>query len=135
MPSDERNLSFLRGIDFSAHPLNILNILEMEEEDGTSYRRFLSFAEEEIGARRDEKPCHRRVAEHVKRRQQALAAVGQWVGPRAVNCKVTGWIPGQDTCLGCGPGPGLGACQIYVSVTHPCFSLSLSPSLTLNLKN
>lgn len=85
LPSDERNLSFFRGIDFSAHPLNILNILEMEGELGTNYRRFFSFAEEEIGARGDEKPCHRRVAGHVKRRQQALAAVGQWAGLRAMH--------------------------------------------------
>ena len=44
-------------------------------------------------------------------------------------------IPGQSTCLGCGPGSPLGACQgqpVHVSLTHQCFSPSLSPSLPLS---
>ena len=43
--------------------------------------------------------------------------------------KVTGSIPGQDTCLGLGPGPWLGACKrqpINVSLPLPPPFLSLS---------
>ena len=45
---------------------------------------------------------------------------------------VTSSIPSQDTCLGCGPDPLLGANerQLHINV-----SLSLSPSLPLSLKN
>ena len=40
---------------------------------------------------------------------QTLVLIGeaQWVG-YSVNWKVTGSIPGQGTCLGCGPDPWLG---------------------------
>ena len=39
----------------------------------------------------------------------------------SANWKVTGLIPGQGTCLGCGPGPWVEACKrqlIDVSVIH-----------------
>ena len=39
----------------------------------------------------------------------ALAGVAQWTKRRPVNRKVAGSIPNQGTCLGCGPGPCLGA--------------------------
>ena len=39
--------------------------------------------------------------------------------------RFAGSIPSQGTCLGCGPGPQLGACErqlINVSLIHQCFS-------------
>ena len=60
----------------------------------------------------------------------ALADVAQWIECCPVNQEVTGSIPSQVTCLGCGPGPQLWVCErqlIYVSLTHRCFSPSLSP--------
>ena len=39
----------------------------------------------------------------------ALAGVAQWIEGRPENRKVAGLIPGQGTCLGCRPGPQLGA--------------------------
>ena len=39
---------------------------------------------------------------------KALAGVAQWIEHQPANPKVTGSIPGQSTCLGCGPGPQLG---------------------------
>ena len=41
----------------------------------------------------------------------ALAGVAQWVVHCPVNQRVTGSIPGQDTCPGHGPGPWLGAVE------------------------
>ena len=55
----------------------------------------------------------------------ALAGAAQWTERRPVNQKVAGSIPGQGTCLGCGPGPQLGVCKrqpIDVCLTHWCFS-------------
>ena len=40
-----------------------------------------------------------------RRITQALNGAAQWVGHCPANQKVTGSIPGQGTCLGCGPGP------------------------------
>ena len=61
----------------------------------------------------------------------ALTCVAQWVGHHPANKKVAALIPGQDTHLGCRPGPGLGACErqvISVSLAHRRFSPSpLSP--------
>ena len=51
----------------------------------------------------------------------ALAGVVQWIERRPVHWKVTGLIPSQGTCLGCAPGPQLGAGerqQINVSLTY-----------------
>ena len=67
----------------------------------------------------------------------ALASVAQWVVHHSKNLKVTGWIPSQDTCLGCRPGPWLEVCErqpINISLSHQCFSPSLSLSLSLPLK-
>ena len=35
----------------------------------------------------------------------ALTGVAQWIECRPSNQRVTGSIPTQGTCLGCGPGP------------------------------
>ena len=67
----------------------------------------------------------------------ALTGVAQRVGCRPANRQVAGLIPGQGTCVGGGPGPLLGMCErrlMHVSLVHPCFSPSLSPSLPLSLK-
>ena len=48
-------------------------------------------------------------------------------------CGSAGWAP-VCPCLGCRLGPWLGVCErqpINVSLTHQCFSSSLSPSLPL----
>ena len=41
----------------------------------------------------------------MKKLNMAMAGVVQWIKHRPANQKVTGLIPSQDTCLGCGPGP------------------------------
>ena len=67
----------------------------------------------------------------------ALAGVAQGIQCQPANQKVAHSIPGQGTWLGCGQGPQLGACErqpINVSVTHRCFSLSLSLPPPLSLK-
>ena len=50
-------------------------------------------------------------------------------GIRHRPAKVTGLVPGQGTCLGCRPGPCLGACER--PPTHQCFSPYLSFSLEI----
>ena len=45
-----------------------------------------------------------------------LAGVAQWIERGLVNQRVAGLIPGQGTCLGCGPGPQLGA--LREAITH-----------------
>ena len=65
-----------------------------------------------------------------------LAGVAQWVGHHPADQRVTGSIPSQGTCLGCGPGPRWGAHgrqPIDVSRTHSYSSPSLSPSLPISL--
>ena len=67
----------------------------------------------------------------------SLTGVAQWVECRPANQEVVSSIPSQGTWLGCRLGPYLGACerkQINVSLTHWCFSPSLSPSRSLSLK-
>ena len=61
----------------------------------------------------------------------SLAGVASWVEGQHANQKVAGSIPGQGTCLGCGPGPWLGHVQ---EATDGCFSPSLSPSRPFSLK-
>ena len=61
----------------------------------------------------------------------ALAGVAQWIECWPVNHRVTGLIPGQGTCLGCGPGPQWG---VHKRQPHIDVSLALSPSLLLCLK-
>ena len=68
---------------------------------------------------------------------KALASVAQWIECGLANQRVAASIPSQGTCLGCGPGPQLGAYKrqlINVSLARQCFCPSLSPSLTLSLK-
>ena len=50
----------------------------------------------------------------------------QWVGHPPASPGVTSWIPGVGTCLGCGPGPQLGALEAAGGEKHLCFSLSFS---------
>ena len=70
----------------------------------------------------------------------ALTSVAQLVGHCPTTQRVTGLIPEQGTCLGCGPSPQSGCtCEtqpIEVSLTH-CKSmfLSLSSPLSKNNKN
>ena len=52
------------------------------------------------GVKREEKA-------HFKRKR-ALAGVTQWIEHGPVNQRVSGSIPSQGTCLGCGPGPQSG---------------------------
>ena len=60
----------------------------------------------------------------------ALAGVAQGTECWPANLKVAGLIPGQGPCLGCGPGPQLGACerQPHIDVSLPFF-LPPFPSL------
>ena len=37
--------------------------------------------------------------------EAALAGVAQWIEHPPWKQRVAHWIPSQDTCLGCGPGP------------------------------
>ena len=60
----------------------------------------------------------------------ALVGVAQWIECGPVNQRVAGSIPSQGTCLGCGPGPQLGACEGQPINISPL----LFPSLTLSLK-
>ena len=59
----------------------------------------------------------------------ALAGTAQRIEHQPVNRRVTGSIPGQGTCLGCGPGPKLGVCERQlVDISLPLFLLPF-PSL------
>ena len=67
----------------------------------------------------------------------ALAGVAQWIEHRPVNQKVTGSIPSQGTCLGCGLVPQLKACKrqpralpLAHSMSPTLMFLSLSFSLS-----
>ena len=63
--------------------------------------------------------------------------MAQWIERWPVNKKEAGLIPSQGMCLGCRPGPQLGAYErqpIHVSLTHWCLSPALSPSLPPSLK-
>ena len=53
----------------------------------------------------------------------ALAGVAQWTEYRPMNQRVTGLIPNQSTCLGCGPGPQWWVCkrQPHIGVSLPLF--------------
>ena len=41
----------------------------------------------------------------------SLAGVAQWIECYVVNRGLTGFIPCQGTCLGCGPLSRVGACE------------------------
>ena len=47
----------------------------------------------------------------MKKTELALTGVAQLVEHRPSKRKVASSIPGQGTCLGCGPGPQWGACE------------------------
>ena len=51
----------------------------------------------------------------------ALAGVARWIECWPVNQRVTGLIPSQGTCLGCGPGPwwGVHERQPHIDVSLP----------------
>ena len=57
-----------------------------------------------------------------------LAGVAQWIGCRPANRRVTGSIPSQGTCQGCGPGqvPGVGGGPTRGNHTLMFLSLSFS---------
>ena len=65
-----------------------------------------------------------------KEEKTALAGVVQWIELWPKNQGVTGLIPSQGTCLGCGPGPQLGVRrrQPHIDVSFPLFALPF-PSL------
>ena len=70
---------------------------------------------------------------HLKIVQMALAGVAQWIECQSGNRRVAGLIPSQGTCLGCGPGPQLGACKKQlISLTSMFLSLSLLSPLSKN---
>ena len=72
---------------------------------------------------------------HEMKKVEALAGVAQWVECWPVNWRVARSIPSQGTCLGCRPGPQLGAGKrqlVNVSLAHQCFSPSLYPSSPKN---
>ena len=60
-----------------------------------------------------------------KKPEIALAGVSQWTKHWPVNQRVTGSIPSQGTCLGCGPVPQQGACerQPHIDASLPVFLL------------
>ena len=64
----------------------------------------------------------------------ALTSVAQVVGRHPAEWKVTGLIPGQGTCPGCGFDPQLGYVQegnqsMFLSYINISLSFSLSQSL------
>ena len=70
---------------------------------------------------------------HIKNEERALAGMTQWIERGPANQMVTGSIPSQGTCLGCRPGPQLGALerQPHIDVSLPLFLLPF-PSLKIN---
>ena len=63
----------------------------------------------------------------IKKVTSALAAVAQWIRCQPANQRVAGSIPSQGTCLGCGPGPPVGANE-----KQPHIDVSLSPLHNVN---
>ena len=59
----------------------------------------------------------------------ALTSVAHLVGHHPAKQKVSGAMPSQGMCLGCGFGPWSGHVQ---KTTNGCFSPSLPPSLSQN---
>ena len=61
----------------------------------------------------------------------ALAGVAQWTECQPVNQRVTSSIHSQDTGLGCGPGPQLGAERCFCLTTMFLYlSFSISSPLS-----
>ena len=63
----------------------------------------------------------------------ALAGAAQWIEHQPANQNITGLIPSQGTCLGCGPGAQQGARERHphIDVSLPLF-LPPFPSLKIN---
>ena len=61
----------------------------------------------------------------VVKRKVVLFGVAQWIECWPENQRVTGSIPNQGTCLGCGPGPQMGMHerQPHIDVSLPLFLL------------
>ena len=64
---------------------------------------------------------------HLKIFNCSLAGVAQWIEHQTANWKAASSIPGQGTCLGCGPGPS-GGCM-----GGNCMLMFLSLFLPLSL--
>ena len=59
--------------------------------------------------------------------RDALADVAPWIEFQRANQKIACSIPSQDICLGCSPGPQLGACERQrIGVSLPLSFPSLS---------
>ena len=65
----------------------------------------------------------------------SVAGVAWWIEHWPINQKVTGSIPSQGTCLGCGLGPQLGAFCKRQSVDVSHINVSLLVSLPSPSKN
>ena len=61
---------------------------------------------------------------------QGLNEMG--VIPKTKNKSINQFVPSQGTCLGCGPGPQLGAFRKQPIDVSLLLSPSLSPSLKIN---
>ena len=61
----------------------------------------------------------------------ALAGVAQCIEYWLLDQKVTGSTPSQGTCLGCRPGPQLGACERQLIDVSSPISMFLSLSFSL----
>ena len=59
----------------------------------------------------------------------ALAVVAQWIERQPVNQRVTGSIPSQDTCLGCGQVPSWGHMRGNHTWMFPSLSFSFPYTL------
>ena len=66
------------------------------------------------------------VSQNKKVGERSLAGVAQWIECQPTNQRVTGSIPSQGTCLGCGPGPqgGVHERQPHTDVSLPPFPSS-----------
>ena len=75
---------------------------------------------------------HQIYVQGMKNREAALGGMAQWSEYQPENQRVTGSIPSQGTCLGCGPDPQKGARerQPPIDVSLPLFLLPFpSPKL------
>ena len=69
---------------------------------------------------------------NLKKGQRDVTGRAQWVEHRPANWEVTGLIPSQDTCLGCGPGLQLGTCKRQPLMFLFLFFSPLPLSLKIN---
>ena len=73
-------------------------------------------------------PVHCQQLLFIKNLYFALVGAAQWTECRPANQRVTGLIPSQGTCLGCGPGPQWGRARgnhtvMFLSLSFSLFSL------------